>query len=190
MAAGDGHAPAKPVPAPADTRGMLGTYAKQVVKGLSAVVLAAGVAGSQSGCLVVAAAAGTGATVAYVRGDTESYIEATPQQVAEAAEKAMKDLQVVVVAKHASAIDAKVTGRTARDTRLIVDARGNTVGSSKVSIRAGRFGDDDLQAQLLAGIRRNLGLPPADSIQPAPAATAATPPADQPATQPAVADTK
>ena len=145
-----------------------------------------GLLSTQSGCLVIAAAAGTGATVAYVRGDTDVLLDAPPQRVADAAESAMKELQIVVVAKHASAIDSKVTGRTARDTRLIVDARGSSTGASKVSIRAGAFGDGALQGQLLEGIRRHLGLP----IRPAEPTPVADAPAARPATQPVVADTR
>ena len=39
---------------------------------LMTMILGLGLAGTQSGCLVVAAAAGTGAGVAYVRGDLET----------------------------------------------------------------------------------------------------------------------
>jgi hypothetical protein len=137
-------------------------------------VLLTALALTQSGCLLVAAAAGTGATVAYARGDTDVLLNSSPRRVADAAEVAMKDLELVVVSKVVSGVDAKVVGRTARDTRLTVDARAEAGDTSRLSIRAGTFGDDALQAQLLERIRRQLGGE----------VTAA------PATQPTVADVK
>jgi hypothetical protein len=111
---------------------------------------------SQGGCLLVAAAAGTGATVAYVRGNLETSLDGTPPQVADATERAFEQMDVAMISKSASSIDGNVVGRTAADTKLEVgiEARGDKV--SKVSIRAGVFGDMAAQEHLISKIREQL----------------------------------
>ncbi len=138
---------------------------------------------TQSGCLLVAAAAGTGATVAYISGDLNTSIAATPDKVGPAATRAMQKLQISVISSGASSVDAKVVGRTARDTKLTVTAKASNLGSSTLSIRAGTFGDDALQARLLEEIHSELGLTPATTARSAPATqptVATNPPATQP----------
>src|SRR4051794_1066373 len=114
---------------------------------------------SQSGCLLAAAAAGTGAGVAYVKGKTEATVDADPIQVADATEQAMRDLNITVISRQATKVDANIEGRTASDTKLNVPAKSETERTSRVFIRAGVFGDDPLQERLLSRIRDNLGLP-------------------------------
>ena len=117
---------------------------------------------SQTGCLLAAAAAGTGAGVAYVKGKSTDLIEADPRAIADAAEKAMRDLDIAVISKAATGVDASIVGRTARDTKVDITAKAETDRTSKVFIRVGVFGDDPLQARLIERIRANLGAPAED----------------------------
>src|SRR5436309_1342174 len=103
---------------------------------------------TQSGCLIAAAAAGTGAGVAYVKGKTEVTLDADPHRIADATEQAMKDLDIAVISRSASDVDASIVGRTARDTKLEVTVKSQTTSTSKVFIRAGVFGDAVLQDKL------------------------------------------
>jgi hypothetical protein len=144
------------------------TFATAIVLGL---LLA-----SQSGCLLVAAAAGTGAGVAFVTGDTETTLDASPQAVVNATELAFKDLDLSVISKESSGLDGKVIGRTARDVKLTVVVKGQSERVSKVSIRTGVFGDDPMQYRILEKIRQHLG----DGGAPV-----ATGPTTSPTTQPA-----
>jgi hypothetical protein len=115
---------------------------------------------SQSGCLLAAAAVGTGATVAYVKGDTQTTLPADPREIASATERAMKELDVAVVSASSSGVDAKIVGRTARDTKLQVTVKSQTPKFSTVDVRAGVFGDESLQNALLDKIKSNLGAAP------------------------------
>lgn len=110
----------------------------------------------QSGCLIAAAAAGTGATVAYVRGDLSETVVADPQRVALATEQAAKNMELVVVSKQSSKVDAKVVTRTARDVRMVVVAKSEGEQTSRVFVRVGTFGDDSLQRRMMDQIRANL----------------------------------
>lgn len=142
-----------------------------IIRAFSLVGMSALLA-TQSGCLLVAAGAATGATVAYVSGDLNTAVDADPGQIATATKAAMEKLEISVISTDSSSVDAKIVGRTARDTRLTVTAKSTTAKLSELSIRAGRFGDDALQARLLEEIRAQL--------KPALAA-------ETPATQPAFA---
>src|SRR5262245_30979917 len=132
---------------------------------------------TQSGCLLLAAAAGTGAGVAYVQGDLDTTFDADPKAVADATEHAFKAMDVAVISKSSSSVDAKIVGRTARDTKLEVCVSAESDHLSRTSIRAGTFGDSSMQERLCEEIRKQLK---------STAAAAST----QPATQPAVADVK
>jgi hypothetical protein len=120
---------------------------------------------SQAGCLLVAAAAGTGATVAYVRGDLESNVDADPKAVADAAERALKDLDIAVISKEASLIDGRVQGRTARDVKITIVIKGESENSSHVSVRMGTFGDAATQSNIMEHIRKQLNTPATASVE-------------------------
>src|SRR5947207_241390 len=115
---------------------------------------------SQSGCLIAAAAAGTGAGVAYVKGKTEAVLDADPRAIADATVQAMKDLDIAMVSREAGEAESTVVGRTAKDTKIEVTAKAETTKTSRIYIRVGVFGDDPLQAKLLGKIKENLGLSP------------------------------
>jgi hypothetical protein len=129
----------------------------RILRAMLFTVPLVGLAASQSGCLLLLAAAGTGATVAYVKGDLDTSVDADPKSVAAATESAMKQMDIAVISHEATGLDARIVGRTARDTKLEVNVKGQGEHASTVSIRAGVFGDDALQANLLAKIKSNLG---------------------------------
>src|SRR4051812_36156287 len=104
---------------------------------------------SQTGCLLAVAAVGTGTTVAYVRGDLETTIDAEPRAVVDAADRALKGMEVAVVSKNASALDGSVQGRTARDVKISIVVKAETEKFSHISVRVGVFGDSAMQASIL-----------------------------------------
>lgn len=59
-----------------------------VIRAIVFTVTFVAIALSQSGCLIAAAAAGTGAGLAYVKGKSEEVMDADPRQIAEATERA------------------------------------------------------------------------------------------------------
>ena len=119
---------------------------------------------AQAGCIVVAAAAGTGAGVAYVRGDLDATLDASPGAAADATERAFKDLELNVISKESSTLDAKLVGRTARDVKLTVVIKGESDKLSRISIRTGVFGDDAIQERVLAKIREHLAATPPSNV--------------------------
>ena len=129
---------------------------RTVVSTLILITLCVALMATQAGCLVAAAAAGTGATVAYVRGDTETTLPGHPKEVTAASEAAAKDMKLTVTQSTSSGLDGKMVARTASDTPVVVTVKSEGPDSSHVTIRVGRFGDDVMQNQVLEKIRENL----------------------------------
>jgi len=130
----------------------------RLLRTLAVGLLSGALLAMQSGCLVVAAAAGTGAAVAYVRGDTEANLEGNPGQVVAAANAALKeDLKLALVSSSVTSLDGTVIARTADDTKVDVTIKSTGDKSSNVSVRIGTFGDQALSAQILEKIKARLG---------------------------------
>jgi N-acetylglutamate synthase/N-acetylornithine aminotransferase len=129
---------------------------RTVTSTLILIVLCIALLATQAGCFLAVAAAGTGAGVAYVRGDTDAVVSALPQEVAAASEAAAKEMNLTVTSNNSSRLDARVVARTASDTPVVVSVKAEGPEASRVSIRVGRFGDDSMQATMLQKIRQNL----------------------------------
>ena len=127
----------------------------RIVSTLILIVLCVVLTATQTGCILFAAA-GAGAGVAYVRGDTEVVLAAEPNAVTAASETAAKDMKLTVTQSTSSGFDGKMVARTAADTPVVVVVKSEGPGASHVSIRVGRFGDDVLQSTMLEKIRANL----------------------------------
>ncbi len=128
--------------------------------------------GTQSGCLIAAAAGGASAGVLYVRGDTETTVNGDPKTVAQATRAAAQEMDLVVISDQATALDGKIIARTATDKKVTVVIKAAGSDHSSISIRVGNFGDDILQHSLLEKIRARLPQTPD--------ATASTAPSTQP----------
>ena len=109
-----------------------------------------------SGCLAVAAGAGAGATVAYVRGDLDATLSAGLDKSARAVNKAVEQLQFAKVSESKDALQVIVIARNAADKKieLHLDKLGDE--ATKLKIRVGTFGDDALQVAILEKVKANL----------------------------------
>ena len=108
-----------------------------------------------SGCVVVAVAAGA-ATVAYVNGDLEATVEASPPRVVEASEAALKGMEIDVTSSEKSGIDGRVVGRSALNKKVEITVKRESDTTSKLSIRIDTFGDESLSRQIYDKIRAEL----------------------------------
>jgi hypothetical protein len=95
------------------------------------------------GALVAGAAAGAGA-VAYVRGELEVTEEAPIDKVVAAAKGAVDDLEFKLLSADADAYSAKIRAETARGTDIGISLERESDNVTKVRIRVGVFGDEDL----------------------------------------------
>ena len=95
-------------------------------------------------------------------GNVTAALPATPTEVIAATERALRQMDVTIIASNATAVDGRVTARSPRrrpvDVRVVEDVDNH----SRVSVRVGAFGDEDVSIGLLRRIRRELERDPRD----------------------------
>ena len=111
---------------------------------------------AQSGCVAVVAGAGAGGAVAYVRGDLDTTLGASLSQSIRAANLAVEELQFVKVSETKDAVQATIIARDAADKKIEFYLSSLSEGATSLKIRVGTFGEDELQARILAQIRSHL----------------------------------
>lgn len=111
---------------------------------------------STSGCLAVAAGAGAGATVAYVRGDLDTTLSANLDRSDEAVNRALMQLQFAKISEKKDALQAIVIARNAADKKIELHLQRLADDATKLKIRVGTFGDDSLQTTILERVKANL----------------------------------
>jgi hypothetical protein len=108
-------------------------------------------------CSSVGSAGVSGASgVAYVNGVLDAILEASPQRIVQASEAALKELEIPVVSRDASAVDGKVIGRTALQRKIDITIHRKTETTSELSIRVDTFGDEAYSRQILDKIKSKL----------------------------------
>jgi len=103
-----------------------------------------------TGCpaLFVGAAGGAVAGALYYQGELKADVDAPPQAVITATEKAFRDLIWSKEVITASATDGLATARTATGKEVKVTVNAKTPEVSTVGIRIGTFGDENLSRLL------------------------------------------
>lgn len=109
-----------------------------------------------TGCVVVAAGAVGAGAVAYVRGELESSLEADLDTAYSAAQRALARLEFARIDQRKSGLDAQLVHRTALDKRIEIKLKKVTDRLTKIEIRVGLVGDQELSLTLLEKIRAEL----------------------------------
>jgi hypothetical protein len=109
-----------------------------------------------SGCVIVAAGAAGAGAVAYVRGEMRSSIEHDLVAVYEASQRALINLEFAKISERRSGVDAELISRTALDKRVVIELKKVTDRLTKVEIRVGIVGDQDLSLTILEKIKAEL----------------------------------
>ena len=124
----------------------MGAGMRKAMVGVVLIVVAMVVTGCAA--LFVGAAGGAGAGALYVQGELKADVEATPQEIITATEKAFRDLIWKKETTAASATDGLATARTATGKEVKVTVVTKTEAVSTVGIRIGTFGDENLSRLL------------------------------------------
>lgn len=109
-----------------------------------------------TGCVVVAAGAVGAGAVAYVRGELESSVEADLDATYAATQRALEKLEFAKIDQRKSGLDAQLVHRTALDKRVEIKLKKITDRLTKIEIRVGLVGDQELSLTLLDKIRAEL----------------------------------
>ncbi len=119
-------------------------------------LLALGTLPFLTGCVVVAAGAAGAGAVAYVRGEMEATVEHDLDAVFKAAQRALVKLEFARINDQKSAVDAQLVARTALDKRVEIKLVKVASKVTKVQIRIGLVGDQDLSLTILDQIKAGL----------------------------------
>jgi hypothetical protein len=122
------------------------TWGRRIAAGVGLIVLVSLLTGCAA--LFVGAAAGSVAGALYYKGELQADIEATPQAVISATEKAFRDLLWAKETASASVSDGLATARTATGKEVKVTVNTKTADVSTLGIRIGTFGDENLSRLL------------------------------------------
>lgn len=109
-----------------------------------------------SGCVAVAAGAGAGAAVAYVRGDLDATLKANYDKSVHAVEKAIDQLKLAKISEEKNALKAVIITRNAADVKIEMHIERLADDATKLKIRVGTFGNDELQLEVLDRVKKNL----------------------------------
>jgi len=107
------------------------------------------------GCAVVLIGAGAG-TVAYVRGDLQSIVEADINRTYAASEKTVSELELKIEEKQKDQFYAKIVARNAADKKVKITIKSTGDNSCEMSIRVGTWGDQEQSYRIHEKIRANL----------------------------------
>lgn len=109
-----------------------------------------------SGCaaLLVGAAAGAGGVV-YVQGELKVTEPVALNTAQRAAEKALQDLQLVVIKRQQDGLAGVIDARTSGDQKVTIKTKRITVNSTEVAIRVGVLGDEAKSRQILSRMQAN-----------------------------------
>ncbi len=90
-------------------------------------------------------------------GTLSTIVNAGPQEVTKAAEKSLSDLELLRITSASTELDGRATGYTASDKKITVNVTREGETQSRVTIRVGAFGDEDLGLAVLSKIEERVG---------------------------------
>lgn len=126
------------------------------ILGTLIIAAAAVTTAATSGCLVLAAGAGAGAAVAYVRGQLEANVNGGFEATVNATSRALQQLSIAKVNEQRDALIAVITARNAADKKIEIRLENAARELTKVRIRVGIMGDESLSIAILEKIKENL----------------------------------
>jgi Protein of unknown function (DUF3568) len=121
-------------------------WGRKIAAGVGLMVMVSLLTGCAA--LFLGAAAGSVAGALYYKGELQADVEATPQAVITATEKAFRDLLWAKETASASTTDGLATARTATGKEVKVTVTTKTPEVSTLGIRIGTFGDENLSRLL------------------------------------------
>ena len=110
-----------------------------------------------SGCVAVVAAGAAGAAaVAWVRGELQTTLPADLDRSFGATKDAIADLQFVKVSERKDALLGVLVARNAADKKIEIKLENMAGDVTKIGIRVGVVGDQELSLAILEKIKANL----------------------------------
>ena len=95
-------------------------------------------------------------------GTYATWVAANPQDATAATQRAMSDLDLIVISHEATALDGRIIARTARDKSIKVNIEKVGDQFSKLKIRVGFTGDEGFSMTILQKIEEHIAAMEAD----------------------------
>ncbi len=109
-----------------------------------------------SGCAVILAGGAGAGTVAYIKGELQTNLEASLEKSIEATRSAVENLKFIKISEEADKLTGEIIARTSQDEKITIQLNKVTENTTKISIRVGMFGDQSLSHSLLEEIKKEL----------------------------------
>lgn len=109
-----------------------------------------------SGCVAVAAGAAGAGAVAYVRGELRVSLANDYDSVVRASTRAVDQLQFAKISERKDALSDEIKVRTARDKKITILLTKEADKLTRVQIRVGLLGDEQVSMAVLDKIKANL----------------------------------
>jgi hypothetical protein len=109
-----------------------------------------------SGCVAVAAGAAGAGAVAYVRGELRVSLSNDYDSVVRASNRAVDQLQFAKISERKDALSDEIKVRTARDKKITILLTKEADKLTRVQIRVGLIGDEQVSMAVLDKIKANL----------------------------------
>ncbi len=123
------------------------------------VLLLVLIAGTHIGCMLFAGAAAGVVGVVYTKGDLTGYVDADLTRTVGATKLAMNDLKLPLISANSGGDEGRVEARVGTDNKAVVRLIQKSEKVTKVNIRIGTFGDEELSRQILAKVESHLNDP-------------------------------
>ncbi len=136
----------------ANRRNSMPSPSKTLACTLAGLILAA----SSTGCLIAAAAAGAGVTVAFVKGEYRVRLSAEPDQVSTAALAVLREMNLNIISEATTDIDAHIVARTSADKKVTINIKPESPGITLLIIRVATFGDEAFSHAIHSKIENKL----------------------------------
>lgn len=126
-------------------------------KKLSLGILLGAILLSNSGCVAFLIGGGAGAgTVAYLKGELKSVVEASLEKTYQASREALEDLEFPVTSGQKDAFSAELTARGGNDKKIEINLKKISEKITEIKIRIGIFGDESLSQLILERIMKHI----------------------------------
>ena len=109
-----------------------------------------------SSCMVLVAGGAGAGSVAYVKGDLNTNLEAPLNRSLVATNRAIRSLKYAKISESTDAYASRIVARTASDKKITIGLKKVNERTTHISIRVGMFGDENVSNNILREINRRL----------------------------------
>lgn len=124
--------------------------------GLTCLVAILGLAALAGGCTTVVDTSNSGASITYQAGKLETFVAADLAKTTVATRRALEILRFASVRERTDALNSVFVARTALDKKVEVTLTKVSDATTRIDIRVGLIGDQDVSLAVLEKIRTNL----------------------------------